>query len=73
VVTLVGWITLIKSLFSYSCRLRWKRDFSLGSFTTDNSSVHSYFARPRRLPDLWRIQIKIKLASIQQAPSHLRN
>ena len=39
VVTLVGWITLIKSYSFYSCRLRWKRDFSLGSFTTDNSST----------------------------------
>src|SRR5208283_6049294 len=26
--------------------------------------VRGYFARPRRLPDLWRIQVKITLASV---------
>jgi vacuolar-type H+-ATPase subunit I/STV1 len=39
IVTIVGWITLLKSLLLYSCRLRWKPECSLDSFTTDNSST----------------------------------
>jgi hypothetical protein len=38
IVTIVGWITLLKSRSCYSCRLRWKQ-FSLGSFTTSNFST----------------------------------
>ena len=39
VVTLLGWMALIKSLFFLFCRMRWKQDFFLGSFTINNSST----------------------------------
>jgi hypothetical protein len=64
VVTLVGWITLIKSLFFLFLPPEMEAGLFLGaaSLPTTLLPVHSYFARPRRLPDLWRIQVKIQLA-----------
>jgi hypothetical protein len=39
IVTIVGWITLLRACSCYSCRLRWKPGSSLGSFTTSNFST----------------------------------
>ena len=68
VVTLVGWITLIKSLFFLFLPPEMEAGLFLGQLHYRQLFYlyTGYFARPRRLPDLWRIQVKIKLASIQQ-------
>ena len=39
IVTIVGWITLLKSLLLFFLPPERKRDFSLGSFTTSNFST----------------------------------
>jgi hypothetical protein len=61
IVTLVGWITLIKSLFF----LFLPTEVEAGVFPSAASlprtflPVRSYLTRPRHLPDLWRIQVNI--------------
>jgi hypothetical protein len=66
IVTLVGWMTLIKSLFF----LFLPPELEAGFFSQAASlpraflRVRGYLARPRRLPDLWRIQVTIQLAGI---------
>ena len=45
VVTIVGWISLIRACCFCSLRPRWNRDFSLGSFTTSSSSTCTELSR----------------------------
>jgi len=64
VVTLVGWMALVKSLFFLFLPPEMEtRLSSAASLPAIVLLVWSYFARPRRLPDLWRIQVKITFAS----------
>ena len=64
IVTLVGWMTLIKSLFFLFLPPELEAGFFLRQLHYQAAflRLRGYFARPRRLPDLWRIQIKITLA-----------
>ncbi len=69
VVTLVGWMALIKSLFFLFLPHEMEAGLFLGQlhYRATLLRVRSYFTRPRRLPDVWRVQVKITLASVSQS------
>ena len=66
VVTLVGWITLIKSLLFLFLPPEVEAGFFLRQLHHQETflSLRSCFTRPRRLPDLWRIHVSVTLASL---------
>jgi hypothetical protein len=64
IVTLFGWMTLIKSLSFLFLSPEVEGGVpSAASLPRTFLPVRSYFARSRRLPDLWWIQVNITLAS----------
>jgi vacuolar-type H+-ATPase subunit I/STV1 len=62
VVTLVGWMALIKSLFFLFLPHEMETRLFLQQLHYQQFFyVLSDFARPRRLPDVWRVQVTVKL------------
>ena len=80
IVTIVGWISLLKSLLLLFLPPEMEAGMFLrtASLPTTLLPVWSFFARPWRLPDAWRIQVKVALASTLRGsevglPDQLRN
>ena len=73
VVTLLGWMALIKSLFFLFLPPEMEAGAfsSAASLSTTLLPVRSYLARPRRLPDLLWIPVKVTLKSRIQMPFSL--